>query len=61
MMARRGNISSKRAAASLAMLLAGCTAERLAGFTAAALSAAYNAPPAKAEEMLARARQGRLV
>lgn len=51
--------SSVRAKASLSMLLNGCTAERLAGFTAAGLSASYNVPIAQASVMLAAARLGR--
>jgi hypothetical protein len=58
---RRGNISGKKAHAALTMLLTGCTEERLREFTADSLAASYNVPHAKAEEMLARARQGRLV
>ena len=53
------NVSRKRARAALSMLLAGCTNERLAGFTAAGLAASYNVSPAKAEEMLAAARKAR--
>lgn len=53
-------LSSKRAASAVAMLLSGCTAERLASFTGASLAAAYNVPPAKAEEMLAAAKEARL-
>jgi hypothetical protein len=61
MRARRGtsHLSRKSAAACLAQLLYFCTEERLRGFTAEGLAASYNVPPAKAEEMLSRARQGR--
>jgi hypothetical protein len=58
---RTSQLSSKRAAAVLAQLLSGCTSERLASFTAAGLAGSYNVPVAKAEVMLAAARQGRLV
>jgi hypothetical protein len=54
-------ISKKRSAAALTMLLTGCTPERLASFTGASLAQAYNVTPQKAEDMLAKARQGRLV
>jgi hypothetical protein len=54
-------LSRKRATGALAMLLSGCTQERLAGFTAASLASSYNVPLAKAAELLDRARQGRLV
>jgi hypothetical protein len=60
-MARRGNISKRNATVALTMLLTGCTKERLAGFTAEGLAASYNVPAAKAEELLDRARQGRLL
>jgi hypothetical protein len=58
---RTSQLSGNKAKAALAQLLAGCTKERLAGFTAASLSASYNVPHDKAEELLARARQGRLL
>lgn len=62
-MRRRGTskLSRKRSKAALAMLLTGCRPERLAEFTATSLAAAYNVPADKAAEMLASARQGRLV
>lgn len=43
------------------MLLTGCTKERLASFTPAALAASYNVPITTAEQMLSRARQGNLL
>lgn len=49
----------KQATTALVNLLYGCTPERLAGFTAASLSASYNVPVAQAEELLMRARLGR--
>lgn len=52
-------MSQRRATAALTNLLYFCTVERLAGFTAAGLSASYNVPPAKCAEMLAAARKGR--
>jgi hypothetical protein len=58
---RAGTISKKSAASALTQLLCGCTPERLAGFTAASLAGSYNVPIDKAEALLARARQGRLV
>jgi hypothetical protein len=58
---RTSSMTAKRAKAALSMLLAGCTAERLAGFTAAGLSSSYNVSIAEAEKMLAATRQGRLV
>jgi hypothetical protein len=54
-------LSSKRATGALVNLLTGCTAERLAGFTAASLAASYNVTPEKAAELLNRARQGRML
>jgi hypothetical protein len=58
---RTAQITQAKAATALTCLLYGCTKERLAGFTAQGLSGSYNVPVAKAEEMLARARQGRLL
>lgn len=55
----KAHLSSKRAKAAVAMLLSGCTAERLSGFTAAGLSASYNVPLEAAGQMLAEARRGR--
>lgn len=52
-------ISKRSAEVALTNLLYGCTGERLAGFTAAALAAAYNVPAAICEAMLVRARDGR--
>jgi hypothetical protein len=52
-------ISQKRATAALSILLYGCTAERLAGFTAAGLAGSYNVPLATAEQMLSAARKVR--
>lgn len=52
-------LSRPRATAALTNLLYGCTAERLAGFTAAGLSNSYNVPVARAERMLGDARRGR--
>jgi hypothetical protein len=54
-------LSRKRATAALSQLLCSCTAERLAEFTAAGLAATHNVTVDKADEMLSRARQGRLV
>ena len=60
MMRRRpSHISSKRAEAALSMLLTGCTAERLAGFTAAALAGSYNVKIEIVERMLQGARRSR--
>jgi hypothetical protein len=53
------NITQKRARAALSQLLYGCTAERLAGFTAAGLAGSYNVPLATAEQMLSAARKVR--
>lgn len=58
---RAPNLSQKRAAAALTMLLTGCKPEQLSSFTAAGLSASYNVSVDTAEKMLARARQGRLI
>lgn len=52
--------SGKQARTSLALLLAGCTPERLAGFTAAALVRWHNVPLPEAERMLADALSKRL-
>jgi hypothetical protein len=41
------------------MLLTGCTAERLAGFTAATLAGSYNVKIETAERMLQGARRSR--
>lgn len=62
-MRRRGpsTISRKRSRAALTSLLYGCKPEMLRGFTAEGLAGAYNVTPKNAEEMLASARQGRLV
>jgi len=54
-------ISAKGARAQLVQLLHGCTKERLASFTAAGLARSWNVPEATAAELLAKARQGRLV
>jgi hypothetical protein len=53
-------ISKRSADMQLTLLLTGCTAERLAGFTAAALAASYRVPLAIAEKKLTAAREGRL-
>lgn len=58
---RRSNISKKCATSALASLLHGCTDERLASFTGAGLASSYNVPLDRAQEMLAQARQGRLL
>jgi hypothetical protein len=58
---RPASVSRKSGRAHLAMLLAGCRAEQLNGFTAAGLASTHNVPVAEAERMLAQARQGRLV
>lgn len=58
---RKSNISQKRAQTALISLLHGCTDERLASFTAASLSGSYNVPVERAEQLLAQARQGRLL
>jgi hypothetical protein len=52
-------ISRRSADMQLTLLLTGCTAERLAGFTAASLAASYRVPLAVAEKKLAAAREGR--
>lgn len=52
-------ISKKSADAALTMLLVGCTAERLAGFTAASLAGSYNVKLETAERKLADARARR--
>jgi hypothetical protein len=56
---RTSKISARRARSALTSLLIGCTAERLASFTAAGLSASYAVPRDEAERMLDRARAGR--
>jgi hypothetical protein len=53
-------LSRKRAESAVVMLLTGCKPERLAGFTPASLAASYNITIERAEELLTRARQGRL-
>lgn len=58
---RRSTVSKKCAATALVSLLHGCTDERLASFTAASLAASYNVPLERAAEMLAAARQGRML
>jgi hypothetical protein len=55
----RSRISKRSADMQLTLLLAGCTDERLRGFTAASLSASYNVSLAVAEAKLAAARSGR--
>lgn len=55
----KASLSQKRATAALSMLLSGCKDERLASFSAAGLSAAYNVPVATVERMLAAARLAR--
>lgn len=60
-MSRSGGISQTRAKAALAMLLAACSRDKLASFTAAGLAGSYNVPIADAEKMLARARQGAML
>lgn len=55
----KAHLSPNRAKAAVAMLLSGCTAERLAGFTAQSLAASYNVPVEYAAGMLAGARKGR--
>jgi hypothetical protein len=57
----RSHISKASAAAALTRLLCGCTHERLASFTAKSLALSYDVSVEKAEQMLARARQGRLL
>jgi hypothetical protein len=52
-------LSAKRATAALTNLLYGCTAERLAGFTAAGLAKSWNVSVATAERMLVAARSER--
>lgn len=54
-------ISSKRAATALQTLLIGCTKEKLASFTAVGLAGSYNVTVAQAEQLLAKAKQGRLL
>jgi hypothetical protein len=56
---RPPHVTRKRATAHLAMLLSACTDERLRSFTAADLAKTHNVTPAKAEEMLADARERR--
>jgi hypothetical protein len=53
------HISRKSAVSSLTRLLAFCTLERLAGFTAAGLAAMFNVSREVAGEMLERARARR--
>lgn len=53
-------LSSKRAKASLALMLHGCTDERLASFTPQSLCSSWNVSLATVEQMLANARQGRM-
>lgn len=55
----KAKLSAKRAKAAVAMLLGGCTDERLTGFTAQSLAASYNVPVDYAAAMLAGARKGR--
>jgi hypothetical protein len=52
-------MSRKQAESALAMLLAGCVDERLAGFTPESLSGSYNVPKERAAAMLADARRRR--
>lgn len=52
-------MTRKRAEASLALLLAGCTDEMLAVHTVEGLCAGYNVPAAKVSTMLAKAREAR--
>lgn len=56
---RPAALSGNRARAALIQLLYGCTAERLQSFTADELAATHNIKPAKAQEMLAAARERR--
>jgi hypothetical protein len=49
-------LSAKRATGALTSLLYGCTAERLAGFTAAGLAKSWNVSVDVAERMLVAAR-----
>lgn len=58
---RKPNITQKSAVTALFSLLHGCTDERLASFTAASLAGSYNVSLDRAAEMLAAARQGRLL
>jgi hypothetical protein len=55
----KAQLSQKRAAVALSMLLYGCTDERLKDFTAAGLAGSYNVSLAAAETMLAGARKAR--
>lgn len=55
----KAHLPANRAKAALSMLLNGCKAERLAGFTAASLAASYNVPVEQAAAMLDAARRGR--
>ena len=52
----KASLSRVKAERALNELLYLCTAERLAGFTAAGLSASYNVPIARVEAMLSDAR-----
>lgn len=52
----KASLSAKQAEGALTHLLFFCTDERLAGFTAAGLSASYNVPIARVEAMLSDAR-----
>ena len=52
-------LSRKKAEVAVTMLLAGCTDERLAGFTAESLAASYNVAASDVARMLADARRRR--
>lgn len=52
-------VSRPKAETTLALLLSGCTPERLAGFTAQGLAASYNVPLPRVEAMLADVRRRR--
>jgi hypothetical protein len=53
------HLSQKKAEMALTMLLFGCTAERLAGFTAASLAGSYRVALPKIEQLLADAKERR--
>lgn len=53
------HLSRKKAESALTMLLVGCTAERLQGFTATGLAASYNVPVERVEALLGDARRRR--
>lgn len=57
---QNAHLSRPKAEVVLQLLLAGCTDERLRGFTAQELAASYNVAPERVQAMLDEARAGRL-